>query len=230
MTIPRFLTYVVPAKAGTHSSASPASARSALAFTGATSLIAASLLFLPVIANCAERVSDKQAIQLLDRLGFGPTAADVDHMKTVGIDGYIAEQLDPAAIPEKPDLTERLAALDTLALNPVQLFVQYGPLRPVNGVRPDPDEQKARRQRARVILQQAQDARVLRALYSTRQLQEVMVDFWYNHFNVFAQKGLDRLWVGNFEEQAIRPNALGHFRDLLLATAHHPAMIFYLDN
>jgi len=57
-----------------------------------------------------------------------------------------------------------------------------------------------------------------------------MVDFWYNHFNVFAQKGLDHLWIGSYEAEAIRPHALGHFRDLLLATAHHPAMLFYLDN
>jgi uncharacterized protein (DUF1800 family) len=187
--------------------------------------------FAPFLdATAAERVSDKQAIQLLDRLGFGPTAADVAHIKMVGVGKYIAEQLDPSSIPESPELTARVAALDTLKLNPVQLFVEYGPLRPVNGVRPDPDAQKARRQRARAIVQQAQEARVLRALYSQRQLQEVVVDFWFNHFNVFAQKGLDHLWVGNFEEQAIRPNALGHFRDLLLATAHHPAMIFYLDN
>lgn len=192
-----------------------------------------SLLFLlgfTVGSSAAERVSDKQAIQILDRLGFGPTAADVAHVKAVGIDKYIAEQLDPSSIPESPELTARLDALDALKLNPVQLFVDYGPLRPVNGVKATGDEQKARRQRARVIVQQAQDARVLRALYSRRQLQEAMVDFWFNHFNVFALKGLDHLWVGNFEEQAIRPNALGHFRDLLLATAHHPAMIFYLDN
>ena len=57
-----------------------------------------------------------------------------------------------------------------------------------------------------------------------------MVDFWYNHFNIFAGKGLDHLWIGSFEAEAIRPYALGHFRDLLLATAHHPAMLFYLDN
>jgi len=98
------------------------------------------------------------------------------------------------------------------------------------GVKPTPDEAKARRQRAQIIVQQAQDARIWRALYSRRQLQEVMVDFWYNHFNVFAGKALDHLWVGRYEADAIRPHVLGHFRDLLLATAHSPAMLFYLDN
>ena len=57
-----------------------------------------------------------------------------------------------------------------------------------------------------------------------------MVDFWYNHFNVFAGKGLDRVLVGSYEEAAIRPHTLGRFRDLLGATAKHPAMLFYLDN
>jgi len=57
-----------------------------------------------------------------------------------------------------------------------------------------------------------------------------MVDFWFNHFNVFSGKGLDHIWVGNYEENAIRPYALGHFRDLLGATAKHPAMLLYLDN
>jgi uncharacterized protein (DUF1800 family) len=65
---------------------------------------------------------------------------------------------------------------------------------------------------------------------SRRQLQEVMVDFWFNHFNVFSGKGLDDVWIGNYEEGAIRPFALGRFRDLLFATTKHPAMLVYLDN
>src|SRR5262249_37244841 len=65
---------------------------------------------------------------------------------------------------------------------------------------------------------------------SERQLQEVMIDFWMNHFNVFMGKGPDRYLMTSYERDAIRPNALGKFRDLLLATARHPAMLFYLDN
>ena len=81
-----------------------------------------------------------------------------------------------------------------------------------------------------MIADQATDARLLRAIESPRQLEEVMVNFWFNHFNVFSQKGLDRLWIGSYEEEAIRPYALGRFRDLLGATAKHPAMLFYLNN
>src|SRR6185295_9593941 len=73
-------------------------------------------------------------------------------------------------------------------------------------------------------------SRILRAVYSERQLQEVMVDFWTNHFNVFAQKGADRWFLTSYDRDVIRPNALGNFRDLLAATAKSPAMLFYLDN
>src|SRR3990172_3473674 len=73
-------------------------------------------------------------------------------------------------------------------------------------------------------------AKMDRALYSERQLYEQMVDFWFNHFNVFAGKGLDRWLLTSYERDAIRPHALGKFRDLLGATAQNPAMLFYLDN
>ena len=73
-------------------------------------------------------------------------------------------------------------------------------------------------------------AKMTRAVYSERQLQEMMVDFWYNHFNVFAAKGADRWLITEYERDAIRPNAMGKFRNLLEATSKSPAMLFYLDN
>jgi uncharacterized protein (DUF1800 family) len=80
------------------------------------------------------------------------------------------------------------------------------------------------------ITGELQASRILRAVYSERQLQEVMVDFWTNHFNVFAGKGADRWLLVSYDRDAIRPNAMGKFSDLLLATAQSPAMLFYLDN
>ena len=80
------------------------------------------------------------------------------------------------------------------------------------------------------IMQELQASRILRAVYSERQLQEVMVDFWTNHFNVFAQKGADRWFLTSYDRDVIRPNALGNFRTLLEETAKSPAMLFYLDN
>ena len=80
------------------------------------------------------------------------------------------------------------------------------------------------------IAAELQASRILRAVYSERQLQEVMVDFWTNHFNVFAGKGADRWLLTSYDRDTIRPNAIGKFSDLLLATAQSPAMLFYLDN
>src|SRR5205085_12602324 len=74
------------------------------------------------------------------------------------------------------------------------------------------------------------DQKLYRAIYSNRQLQEVLADFWTNHFNVFNGKGPDRVLLTSFERDAIRPYVFGHFKDMLLATARHPAMLFYLDN
>ena len=80
------------------------------------------------------------------------------------------------------------------------------------------------------ITAELQASRILRAVYSERQLQEVMVDFWTNHFNVFAGKGADRWFLPSFDRDTIRPHSMGKFRDLLGATAESPAMLFYLDN
>jgi uncharacterized protein (DUF1800 family) len=80
------------------------------------------------------------------------------------------------------------------------------------------------------VLSELVQAKLLRAIYSDRQLEEVMTDFWFNHFNVFVGKGPERVLVTNYEQNVIRPHALGKFEDLLMATAKSPAMLFYLDN
>jgi uncharacterized protein (DUF1800 family) len=91
-------------------------------------------------------------------------------------------------------------------------------------------EALAARQPPLFVNQELIDSRVYRALYSNRQLEEVLVDFWLNHFNVFNGKGPARMLLTSYERDAIRPNVFGHFRDLVLATARHPAMLYYLDN
>jgi uncharacterized protein (DUF1800 family) len=82
----------------------------------------------------------------------------------------------------------------------------------------------------RVVVSELTQAKLLRAIYSERQLDEVMTDFWFNHFNVFINKGADRYLLTGYERDVIRPHALGKFEDLLVATAKSPAMLFYLDN
>ena len=189
-------------------------------------------LLTPMTARAEPINADRQIIHLLNRMAFGPTAALVAHVKAVGIDRYIDEQLEPAALPEPAALTERLAPLDTLKLGASQLFAKFGPasIETAAGMPPTQQAMDAHMKAANSILEQARAARLYRALYSPRQLQEVMVDFWFNHFNINAYDGFDLLWVGNYEAEAIRLYALGHFRDLLLATAHHPAMLYYLNN
>jgi len=83
---------------------------------------------------------------------------------------------------------------------------------------------------AQVVARDLMESKVLRAVYSERQLQEVLADFWFNHFNVFLDKGADHYLLTEYEREAIRPHVLGKFRDLLEATAKSPAMLFYLDN
>ncbi|MDQ6788830.1 MAG: DUF1800 domain-containing protein [Acidobacteriota bacterium] len=80
------------------------------------------------------------------------------------------------------------------------------------------------------VVTELQRAKLLRAVYSERQLNEVLVDFWENHFNIYSQKDADRWLLTGFDRDAIRPFVMGRFRDLLGATAHSPAMLFYLDN
>jgi uncharacterized protein (DUF1800 family) len=80
------------------------------------------------------------------------------------------------------------------------------------------------------VVQELQAAKIMRAVYSEKQLQEVLADFWFNHFNVFAQKGADRILTTSYERDVIRPRVFGKFEDLLRATAESPAMLFYLDN
>ena len=83
---------------------------------------------------------------------------------------------------------------------------------------------------AQVVARDLQESKILRAVYSNRQLDEVLADFWFNHFNVYMDKGADRYLTTEYEREAIRPHVLGKFRDLLEATAKSPAMLFYLDN
>jgi uncharacterized protein (DUF1800 family) len=192
-------------------------------------IISSFLLLLSTSVAQAEPANPK-FIHLLNRLTLGIRAGDIDRVQKLGVDLYIQQQLNPDSIIESPIIAEKLSKLDAINLTPAELFQRYNPNHQVDGQKPIAEVKKLQQQQTRQVTNQAIEARLWRSIYSDRQLQEVMVDFWYNHFNVYAEKGLDRLWVGAYEQQAIRPHALGKFRDLLGATARHPAMLFYLDN
>ncbi|OLP17669.1 hypothetical protein BST81_15225 [Leptolyngbya sp. 'hensonii'] len=176
-------------------------------------------------AQAASQPADPQVLHVLNRLGYGPRPGDIDRVATIGVKRYIQEQLSPDSIQEPATLTAKLTQLETLKLPPTQLIQSFRLARMQRQ-----QGQSATANLPRQVLEEAMTARLLRAIDSPRQLQEVLTDFWYNHFNVFAGKGLDRVLVGSYEQQAIRPHTLGRFRDLLEATARHPAMLFYLDN
>jgi uncharacterized protein (DUF1800 family) len=194
---------------------------------------------------------------VLNRIAFGPRPGDVDRVRAMGLRAYIDQQLHPERIDDSA-VDARLATFDTLKLSPQELTSKYfAPLieaqrraaaapprdamtmsdaAPSSAATPEragaaasPALQDARRTAASV-LDELTRARLLRATLSDRQLEEVLTDFWLNHFNVYSGKGVVREYLTAYERDVIRPHVLGHFRDLLGAVAHSPAMLFYLDN
>jgi uncharacterized protein (DUF1800 family) len=316
----------------------------------------------------AQKLSpDRQIIQALNRLTFGPRPGDVDEVRRIGLAKWMEQQLHPDQIAENPVLEQRLAPLKSLRMPTSEVVAQYSPAQTMamvtfdgpfavinklpqsvrnkimNGTAEertaaldamDPDLRakvlgalpenvveytpkykeeavKARKavqeerraqvrrrnpqlpdllkpdevadvlsaEKARVVAvvskldpdkrvdvvaqlppksqaffpeyrrdaqakrspqlaasEDLKEARIYRTVYSNRQLEEVLVDYWFNHFNVDSTKNvamapnLGHMLIGSYERDAIRPHVLGHFKALLLATAHHPAMLYYLDN
>jgi uncharacterized protein (DUF1800 family) len=149
----------------------------------------------------------------VNRLTFGPRAGDVDRVARMGLSAFIDEQLNMPASADSGNkaLNERLAALDVLGASPADIRTKY-------------DNKRSE------VFAQMQTAAILRATYSARQLYELIVDFWTNHFNIFIGKGNGFILKPIDDREVIRKYALGKFRDLLGASAHSPAMLFYLDN
>ena len=176
----------------------------------------------------ARLTEDQKILHLLNRITFGPRPGDARRVKELGIDRFINEQLHSETIDDS-DLAKRLEVLPTQRMTSAELYQFYPP--------PQVAEQRASEKNAPPIFGRPQQVtgelvqqKLVRAVSSNRQLQEVLTDFWFNHFNVFAQKEADQWFVTSYERDVIRPRALGNFRDLLLATAESPAMLYYLDN
>ncbi|MEP6718264.1 MAG: DUF1800 domain-containing protein [bacterium] len=253
-------------------------------------------------ASATRLNEDQRILHVLNRLGFGARPGDLEHVKAIGLDQYINQQLSPEKISDEV-AQAKLKNLSTLNMSTAQLyekFPQPGQLlrqlerkgdlpaglaaardnraqtqaasggtsdaktpnatamngesgsasktqmdaAPANNpaANGNPMDNEKYRQALREyyaqnglqlpqrITAELQASRILRAVYSERQLLEVMVDFWTNHFNVFAGKGADRWLLVSYDRDTIRPNAMGNFSGLLLATAQSPAMLFYLDN
>ncbi len=198
--------------------------------------------------------SDERAVtHLLSRSTFGPRPGEAEQVARLGIKAFIDLQLHPERMDDSR-LEARLATLPTLAASPRTLAEDY--VKPADAERrrrvaeraaarspskeggasaaaapstpraPEPEVFKREREIQTDLFEQ----KILRAVYSERQLQEVLVDFWFNHFNVFIGKGPVRIYLADYEQSIIRPRVFGRFRDLLGAVAQSPAMLFYLDN
>ena len=178
---------------------------------------------------------DEKILHALSRLTFGARPGDVEAIKSIGLDKWIDAQLHPERIAENPELAGRLAALTTLRLTSREAAEQFQvPLaeaaQAARGKAKQQAKQKGQQNGPQLLVRDLTEAKLYRAIYSERQLEEQLVDFWFNHFNVNIAKGADRFLTPSYERDAIRPHVLGKFRDLLGATAAHPAMLFYLDN
>lgn len=152
----------------------------------------------------------------LQRLSFGIDTASLQRLQRLGRARFLEEQLAGRRDALPPPVAARVASLDVTRRAPLDLMAEAegGDFKP----------------RARELLQQAIDVQLLRALHSPAQLREVMTWFWANHFSVFEGKGAVRWFAGDYVDRALRPRALGRYRDLVLAAITHPAMLIYLDN
>jgi uncharacterized protein (DUF1800 family) len=171
------------------------------------------------------------ALHIANRLGFGPAPGDLAHIAASGFESWLENQLHPQPSQTSADVAAVLKSLPSFGKDCATLYEQYWWRAQVPDPKALPKEQKKElKKRERRVMVESQTARLARAVGSPWQLHEALIEFWFNHFNVYEKKGPIRIWVGAYEEEAIRPHVLGRFSDLLLATARHPAMLIYLDN
>ena len=232
----------------------------ALAWAGCASTHTASTPTLTAVTPATRRVgalsSDERVRHVLNRLAFGPRPGDEAVVRAIGVERWIARQLEPDSIADG-DVDTVLAHFPTTSLalaDAAQLYARPAALRAAPHRDPTPrlpmtpcadrsattlahlearDDSLVLTQAERAgsrLLTDLQATKLARAVVSRRQLQEVMVDFWENHFSVYSGKGPERYLLLSFDRDVIRPHALGRFHDVLVAVARSPAMLYYLDN
>ena len=184
----------------------------------------------------AAAVDRATVVRILERFAFGPGRGQVDAVVAQGPDVWFEQQMTMGSEPVSP-------AYRDATLPPLELVEAMGSMDMVEGgadesvsVKSTANGRKTRAAKDKVkinfrrLAERLTMAQLTRHVGSDHQVVEVMVDFWSNHFNVFARKGNVKLYAGHYLEHAIRPHVLGRFEDLVIATARHPAMLLYLDN
>jgi uncharacterized protein (DUF1800 family) len=202
---------------------------------------------------------DEAIVHALNRLAYGPRPGDVEHVRQMGLEKWVDQQLDPGSIDDSA-FEARMQKYPVLNMSAAELLEKYPQPAMVirkEGISVDDYKQQMQQKRqdaqAQVIssgnknidnaekqlanlqgpnriVAELSMAKLDRAVYSDRQLEAVMEDFWFNHFNVFANKGLVKWYLPEYVRETIRPHTIGKFQDLLIATAKSPAMLFFLDN
>jgi uncharacterized protein (DUF1800 family) len=178
---------------------------------------------------------DAVSLGLLNRMTWGVDAVGWHDASQIGAQRYIERQLQPKDTQALPEAVQSRIAAMTITQQPSDQIVYDLEQRrkESDAIANDEDKKAAQQAYQRELTRLGNEAAtrfLLRALYDRDQLQEQMTWFWMNHFNIHQYKSNLRAMIGDFEERAIRPYALGSFRDLLAATVHHPAMLRYLDN
>jgi uncharacterized protein (DUF1800 family) len=192
-----------------------------------------------------ELTADQQVKQVFNRLTFGPEPGDLVRVRADELDGWLQEQLHPDRIADSTGdsivaqfATQRMSVKELADSFPSQdIFIRdlrksrsVPPGAPFTFTHDDSAAYKALNDRGARLAQQIQAVKMARAVFSRRQLLEVMTDFWENHFSVFSGKMPTRFSLLEYDRDVIRPHALGKFRDLLGAVAKSPEMLYYLDN
>ncbi len=207
------------------------------AFSFARSPYAAMIATAGLLTACASpgvaHVRQTSVFPVVNRISWGANSETLRQANALGLDRYLEQQLHPGPAHLPAQVQAQIDAM-TISQRPVEQLEQDAEQRRRESQGMSDEQKQAARQAYQQDLNQlareAATRSLLRDLYSPNQLQEQMTWFWMNHFNVHQGKHDLRAMIGDYEEHAIRPHALGKFRDLLAATAHHPAMLRYLDN
>ncbi len=213
----------------------------------ASRTIVPGILASVILSGCAAvapRVADDgsspghaapDAAAVLNRLTWGANTSSMRDIAALGTQKYIATQLQPAAPATLPAPVQARIDAMTISQQPVEAIGRDMEQRrraftAIQDVEQRKLAQQAYQRELARLGREATSRSLLRAIYASDQLREQLTWFWMNHFNVNQFKGPLRALIGDYEEHAIRPHVLGRFRNLLAATARHPAMLIYLDN
>jgi uncharacterized protein (DUF1800 family) len=211
-------------------------------------------LIVTLTAHAGTATSESAIVHVLNRVAFGPRPGDLEKVRAIGLHRYVDQQLHPEGLADA-EIGSVLESLTTIGMSSRDIAERFeAPMLQASRARETPPADSTvppgappgvpsaaaapgappgrdpQMEPANRVMIELAEQKLLRAIHSERQLQEVLTDFWFNHFNVDARKGPVRFMLTEYEREAIRPHVLGRFRDLLEATARSPAMLFYLDN